>query len=458
MRKAIFAVVLLAIQSSSARILNVPSEYATIQAGIDASINGDTVLVAEGVYEETLAVENRNIFLSGSGLPESTLVDGYIVFRGESIDTSCVLQGFTIRKRSSLFHDLVVITGASPKVQGNIVFGGGWRSYAMVTLRRSQAVIRSNIIRGNYTDYQGHGVKSDSGYPMIEKNVIIYNNAMSGFSTIEWGVIIDAGILKYNLIAGNGASGYEGASGGGVRTGDGPYEIVNNTIVGNWADAGMSRPFGGGLYFHVPGIGDRISIRNNIIVNNRYLFGAYGIISDSNWNGWDYNLVYDNDSTDYIGFEPGLHDIQADPHYASNFHLLPGSPCIDSGDPSSPLDPDSTRADIGAYFFDQSVGIDEPGPSGPYRFALSQNYPNPFNAETVISYSLDRDATVSLRIKAITGQLVRTLSSGEIQTAGEHRLIWDGSDKDGKLVSTGIYFYELYVDDFRESKAMILVK
>ncbi|MFH1861684.1 MAG: T9SS type A sorting domain-containing protein, partial [bacterium] len=38
----------------------------------------------------------------------------------------------------------------------------------------------------------------------------------------------------------------------------------------------------------------------------------------------------------------------------SDFHLQPGSPCIDAGDPASPPDPDGTIADMGAYYFDQA--------------------------------------------------------------------------------------------------------
>jgi hypothetical protein len=94
----------------------------------------------------------------------------------------------------------------------------------------------------------------------------------------------------------------------------------------------------------------------------------------------------------------------------------------------------------------------------PNIFALHQNYPNPFNAQTIISYSLDRSATVSLLIYAITGQRVTALALSERQEASQHRYVWDGTDAAGKPVSTGIYFYELHVDDYRESKAMILAK
>jgi len=105
-----------------------------------------------------------------------------------------------------------------------------------------------------------------------------------------------------------------------------------------------------------------------------------------------------------------------------------------------------------------AVGIDEPGPTGPYHFALKQNYPNPFNGQTVLTYSLEKKSTVSLLIYSITGQRVKSLAIGETQEPGEHRYIWDGMDKNGRAVSTGIYFYELYVDDYKESKAMILIK
>jgi hypothetical protein len=38
-----------------------------------------------------------------------------------------------------------------------------------------------------------------------------------------------------------------------------------------------------------------------------------------------------------------------------DYSLHAGSPCIDAGDPNSPMDPDGTVADIGAFYFDQGI-------------------------------------------------------------------------------------------------------
>ena len=58
------------------------------------------------------------------------------------------------------------------------------------------------------------------------------------------------------------------------------------------------------------------------------------------------------------GGYPGTANINSDPMFVDSangdFHLQAGSPCIDTGDPNSPKDPDSTRADMGAFYFPQS--------------------------------------------------------------------------------------------------------
>lgn len=89
--------------------------------------------------------------------------------------------------------------------------------------------------------------------------------------------------------------------------------------------------------------------------------------------------------------------------------------------------------------------------------ALVPNYPNPFNARTTLSFNIPEDCYVDLEIYDLLGRKVTTLVSGYTR-AGEHAIIWDGSNDGGKPVSGGIYFYVLETADYRESRKMLYLK
>ncbi len=89
------------------------------------------------------------------------------------------------------------------------------------------------------------------------------------------------------------------------------------------------------------------------------------------------------------------------------------------------------------------------------------NYPNPFNPTTTFSYSLANESKVSLTLFNVKGQKIKTLVN-ENQTAGNHQIIWDGTDDHGKTVSTGIYFSHCDVNDgmgdYTSVKKVLLLK
>ncbi len=95
--------------------------------------------------------------------------------------------------------------------------------------------------------------------------------------------------------------------------------------------------------------------------------------------------------------------------------------------------------------------------SHPTVCELYENYPNPFNMETVISYSLSRDANVELVIYNVLGEKVRTLVV-ERQAPGSKKVSWDGKDDKGQEVSSGYYFYRLKADGEAYTKKMLLLK
>jgi len=93
----------------------------------------------------------------------------------------------------------------------------------------------------------------------------------------------------------------------------------------------------------------------------------------------------------------------------------------------------------------------------PMSFELYQNYPNPFNASTVISFTLSRPEWVSLIIYSAAGQeLVRIVHS--YLPAGTHRLIWDGTSRDGFSVVSGIYFCRLTAGNQSFAKKMVVIR
>ena len=106
-----------------------------------------------------------------------------------------------------------------------------------------------------------------------------------------------------------------------------------------------------------------------------------------------------------------------------------------------------------------AVGVDDEVLPGvvPERFALSQNYPNPFNPQTHIIYQLPRAETVTLTVYNVMGQAVCDLVD-EVQGAGEHTVTWNGLDRAGRAVASGIYFYQLVAGEFVETRKMLLLK
>ncbi len=88
---------------------------------------------------------------------------------------------------------------------------------------------------------------------------------------------------------------------------------------------------------------------------------------------------------------------------------------------------------------------------------LFQNFPNPFSGNTAITYQVEENDQVQLRIYDVLGREVRSLIDAS-QAAGVHTVEWDGRDESGAAVTAGVYFYKLQIGDFTTSRQMIRVK
>lgn len=91
------------------------------------------------------------------------------------------------------------------------------------------------------------------------------------------------------------------------------------------------------------------------------------------------------------------------------------------------------------------------------KYRLYTNYPNPFNPATTFRFDLQKQGDVLFRIYSADGALVKTLMDQNL-AAGEHVLIWDGTDKTGIHLPTGVYFYKIQANNFRDMGKAVLLK
>lgn len=474
-------IVVMVFLTASSTIRNVPGSYPTIQDGISASIDGDTVLIQPDTYIENIdfngkaiMVTSNFIFDSDSSTITQTIIDGdslaTVVSFHSGEDALSILAYLTITNgfgtggygdgggitcnRSSPtilgcnIHSNTVVDGygggihclfGEPIIKSNVIHNNialdvnvGYASGGGIWVRNGAPDVIDNIIHDNFASSRAGGVGgSDSLY--IARN-IIYGNTCSSYGG---GIQTNASksYIEYNLIYGN-----EASHGGGICfQAYGPASAfpasANNTIYGNRAS------LGGGIYCH--------SQTEGLIVNSI----IYGNTDDNIYDAGVSNLSVTY--SDVEGGYDGTGNIDDDPMFIDplihDFHLQAESPCIDAGDPASPIDPDSTRADMGAYYFDQPTGIDESHFVIP-RFYLEPNYPNPFNASTTIRYSLPTASKVKIEIFNILGNKIETLVDNKLP-AGYHQVIWDASKH-----STGLYFCRIKADNFVESNKMLFLK
>jgi len=93
----------------------------------------------------------------------------------------------------------------------------------------------------------------------------------------------------------------------------------------------------------------------------------------------------------------------------------------------------------------------------PVNAKLKNNYPNPFNPGTNIEYHINISGYVELSIFDVQGKKIKDITNKN-QKAGTHKYYWNGKNNDNKLVSSGVYFYQLKIDNEVHVNRMLFIK
>lgn len=194
--------------SSGAATIRIPADYPAIQAGINAAVDGDTVLVDPGTYLECIDYLGKGITVASSAGPELTIIDAgtncaaVTITGNQDQQKECALQGFTLRN-------------------------GG----PIVDVKTSCPAIRGNILEGNH-ELDG-GISLDHAPAVIEKNQFYnINCGVDEYVYATTGVIFIIGsapIIRDNLFLNNPCVAIHVFD----RDLDESPQITNNTIIGN---------------------------------------------------------------------------------------------------------------------------------------------------------------------------------------------------------------------------------
>jgi len=93
----------------------------------------------------------------------------------------------------------------------------------------------------------------------------------------------------------------------------------------------------------------------------------------------------------------------------------------------------------------------------PQEFLLKQNYPNPFNNSTTIEYKIPKRSKIIIKIHNILGEEVIKFQKKHKQ-AGTYKIHWDGRNRHGLHVSSGIYLYQLKSEEFVQNRKLVYLK
>jgi hypothetical protein len=299
-----------------------------------------------------------------------------------------------------------------------------------------------NVTFANLTIQNSYAqaIRSEEGQHLQFRNLNLHHND-NGLTLIG-----DSCVTITNCIF---AWNQSGVSGAGMLL-DGSYaELINSTFYRN-----LSGEYGGGIACFFSG---ELWVENCILWGNQDVLGCPDI----------YGSAIPVITVTYTDIEQGwtsIGNISLNPEFVDtsethpDFHLSPGSPCIDAGNPDPTYnDPDGTRNDMGAYGGPWAAGwvgverLDRPI-SLPNDLRIIALYPNPANPSAKLVYQVPQPGWVSVAIYNILGQRLKSVLHA-VHLPGRYSLSLDGSG-----LASGIYFCRVETSAATVSRKIVILR
>jgi parallel beta-helix repeat protein/predicted outer membrane repeat protein len=277
-----------------ATIIDIPDDYPTIQQGIDASTEGDTVLVQPGTYVENIDFNGHNIVLGSLFLTtgdttyiSQTVIDGdesgSVVRFTDGENSTAIISGFTLTNgRGGIYCN-----NSSPTMSNNIIMrnhsnsnGGG-----IACFDYSSPDITNNTISQNTANLTGGGIYCQDSDPFIYDNTIDSNTALNAGGGICCNN--SSPRIENNILVENHA---ENNYGGGIAC----FTSSNPEIIGNTINLNTTNSEGGGICCY----SSNPIIDNNIIDGNIALGQGGGIFAQGCEITARQNEIYNNTGSD----------------------------------------------------------------------------------------------------------------------------------------------------------------